>query len=667
MSNSKLGFTGRNVLTTTSTNLINGAIDEIQVSGVIDKEKELVTKEYVDSIASGMDYWDRDAPTNTLKPDTSGDKIAINEIESETTGSVQIEDISITDDNLTGTNNITFLEENDNDKLNLTSGAHIGMNSGNMRFTLDDDSKFFDFRLGGGSRLQISEDGSDCEIKNVNGSLILDGGVTSNNVNLANVNQIVFQSENNDSKLIFKGSGDTAFRTGVANNWMEHRIPQSVNGFRFQVDEGTDQDYMLIEETTGITMKKPLICEDTLTLNGDPTANLEASTKQYVDNHSSATIWSRTATDISPFNSGDTLQINTIQRETGLVSDAVTISGNNFTVDQSTSNCEIVFNSNTSTSVGIQFQQGGTSKWLQTVLGTNSDLVIARKGTPSNTTFLELDSTDDSVRLVEANLTIGSQTSAARGKLRLEGTASSWTDHAGFECYASGDTNPIVQLTPYNSSNIALFFGAYRNDSGTVTASDEEGFWFDISGSTIGFNSHDSSTVGNAASNSKTWQTVSTSSGLVSFGINFNATASSRNVYFNPGGTLGYLSSCQNHKANIEDIGDCSWVYNLRPRKYNRKKQDENGDYIDEAVPGIEYGLIAEEVELVNNELTFYQNESTKSGLLGVNREELIAPLVKIVQDQKTLIDNLNTEIVTLKSRMNACESRITTLEGYHV
>ena len=182
---------------------------------------------------------------------------------------------------------IDFTNEND-DKIIFDGNWLVATNSGNLRIhNYNDTTDYVAFRWGGADRLRIEEDGSDVCLTNPNGNLCLDGGVLASNVNLDNVNTITFQDENNDSKLIYKGSGGTAFRTGVANNWMEHRIPTGVNGYRIQIDEGTDQDYITIEQTTGTTMLRPLICNDdvnisTLTADtlvyGDTSKDLKSAT-----------------------------------------------------------------------------------------------------------------------------------------------------------------------------------------------------------------------------------------------------------------------------------------------------------------------------------------------------------------------------------------------------
>ena len=43
----------------------------------------------------------------------------------------------------------------------------------------------------------------------------------------------------------------------------------------------------------------------------------------------------------------------------------------------------------------------------------------------------------------------------------------------------------------------------------------------------------------------------------------------------NVGGRLGYLSSTRASKANIQTLGDISWLYNLNPVSFNYRQKDD--------------------------------------------------------------------------------------------
>lgn len=97
---------------------------------------------------------------------------------------------------------------------------------------------------------------------------------------------------------------------------------------------------------------------------------------------------------------------------------------------------------------------------------------------------------------------------------------------------------------------------------------------------------------------------------------------------------VGSLPSLQKMKANIAPITDVSWVANLNPVSYNKRKQDAEGNYTDEVHAEKEFGLIAEEVEAVNPELCFYKDGE----LAGVNYLQLTTVLLKKVQELEAKI-----------------------------
>lgn len=127
-----------------------------------------------------------------------------------------------------------------------------------------------------------------------------------------------------------------------------------------------------------------------------------------------------------------------------------------------------------------------------------------------------------------------------------------------------------------------------------------------------------------------------------------------RDLYVKSDGQLGYISSIRDSKTNITDLTDVSWVYDLDPVSFNYKDiettRDENGaiveSYANTHSSELEYGLIAEDVETVNDELVFYNDDA----LAGVHYKKLIVPLLKTIQDQKQLIDNLTTRVTALEN-----------------
>ena len=97
-------------------------------------------------------------------------------------------------------------------------------------------------------------------------------------------------------------------------------------------------------------------------------------------------------------------------------------------------------------------------------------------------------------------------------------------------------------------------------------------------------------------------------------------------------GQIGVNSSSRRYKNNINKLDDISWLYDLSPVSFN---------YKDDETQELHYGLIAEEVELVNKNLVLYGKEGTVES---VSYPKLIAPLIKAVQDQQKQIDELRQE-----------------------
>ena len=125
--------------------------------------------------------------------------------------------------------------------------------------------------------------------------------------------------------------------------------------------------------------------------------------------------------------------------------------------------------------------------------------------------------------------------------------------------------------------------------------------------------------------------------------------SSMRTVQIESDGNLCAPSSIREAKINIESISDVSWLYNFNPVTFNfRTKTEVNGENVwgDEADDGgLQYGLIADEVEAVNQDLCFYDDGK----LSGVHYDRMMSPLIKAVQDQKKEIDALKAKVAALE------------------
>jgi len=128
--------------------------------------------------------------------------------------------------------------------------------------------------------------------------------------------------------------------------------------------------------------------------------------------------------------------------------------------------------------------------------------------------------------------------------------------------------------------------------------------------------------------------------GLVATGVSayspYNFSLSGRDCYINSSGELGYLTSVRESKININDIENVDWLLNLNPVSFNKRKKDEEGKFTDEFYNELDYGLIAEEAELINNQICFYDETESGKIIRGISYTKLITPLLKLVQELNT-------------------------------
>ena len=130
-----------------------------------------------------------------------------------------------------------------------------------------------------------------------------------------------------------------------------------------------------------------------------------------------------------------------------------------------------------------------------------------------------------------------------------------------------------------------------------------------------------------------------------------------RDLYIKDDGTLGYISSTVKSKININPLNDIDFIYDLNPVTFNYRKQDEQGNFTNEYYDKTSYGLIAEEVESVADYMVYYDETEEGNVAVGINYSELITPLLKAIQDQKTEIETLKTLITELSNRLQILEN----------
>lgn len=126
--------------------------------------------------------------------------------------------------------------------------------------------------------------------------------------------------------------------------------------------------------------------------------------------------------------------------------------------------------------------------------------------------------------------------------------------------------------------------------------------------------------------------------------------ATNRDLYIDNAGGIGYISSTRNSKTNIENLSDTSWLYQLNPVSFNYRKKDD-GNYTNEIDGDIQYGLIAEDVEPVRKDLCFYDESEDGQILRGIQYSKLVVPMLKAIQELKSIVDEQAEKIKALEAR----------------
>jgi hypothetical protein len=147
----------------------------------------------------------------------------------------------------------------------------------------------------------------------------------------------------------------------------------------------------------------------------------------------------------------------------------------------------------------------------------------------------------------------------------------------------------------------------------------------------------------NASNSSGTALFYVRSDGYINVGTTtYNNATTGRTCVIESSGFLGYLVSTRESKANIQSIKSVDFINQLNPVQFNyRKKNNETNEYTDELYDNTTYGFIADEVEKVNKELVFYNDNGT---LAGVEYNSIIAILTKAIQElnEKLIRNNIN-------------------------
>ncbi|MDQ1296811.1 MAG: trimeric autotransporter adhesin, partial [Bacteroidota bacterium] len=104
------------------------------------------------------------------------------------------------------------------------------------------------------------------------------------------------------------------------------------------------------------------------------------------------------------------------------------------------------------------------------------------------------------------------------------------------------------------------------------------------------------------------------------------------------------------YKTGVEPLNDIEWLYNLNPVRFS---------YISDPGKNLQYGLIAEEMVYVNKNLVVYNSDEPES----INYNGLFAPMIKAIQDQKMMINDLQVKNTDLSEENRELRMRLEKLE----
>jgi len=158
--------------------------------------------------------------------------------------------------------------------------------------------------------------------------------------------------------------------------------------------------------------------------------------------------------------------------------------------------------------------------------------------------------------------------------------------------------------------------------------------------------------IGSGASinSGTTYFNINGSGNMICGGV-YTATVggTNRDVYVDSTGLVGYVSSTRESKLNIQRIESAQWLHQLEPVSFNYKAKDKDGNFINEPDGDINYGLIAEDAELVNASICYYDQVAGENVLRGINYSKLIVPLLKEVQELRKQLAQIEARLAELE------------------
>jgi hypothetical protein len=129
---------------------------------------------------------------------------------------------------------------------------------------------------------------------------------------------------------------------------------------------------------------------------------------------------------------------------------------------------------------------------------------------------------------------------------------------------------------------------------------------------------------------------------------NFGVSSSTKAMYMDSSGGLGFNSSIRASKININKAPSSDWINNLDIVTFNYRKKNIDGTYTEEAENELRWGVIAEDAEVVAKDFCSYDSNGSIDGF---NYDRLVPVLVKAIQEQQALITTLTDRITALEAK----------------
>lgn len=281
---------------------------------------------------------------------------------------------------------------------------------------------------------------------------------------------------------------------------------------------------------------------------------------------------------------------------------------------------------------------GATNGRIQ-VQGTSGYGMVFVQGSSGNSAQLQLNSNGGSGRRYSVvsdptgNFVISDETAvSARVTLDTSGNLGIGTSSPGQKLSVVGDGNfsrSTVTDTFIQASNSVATFNITQSANGST-------YLYNYGAYNLYF--------GTGAS---TKMTLDSSGNLTVPAMYSTTVTTPRNVFIDSTGKMGGISSTRASKTNISQLDTAGWIYELNPVTFNYLKKDEEGEYLEEFEEEQQFGLIAEEVELVKPELCIYTDDKVS----GIHYDRMIAPLIKAIQELKASNDALTARIAQLEAK----------------